>query len=166
MSDDGAGPVFRGKRLSAGYVPPVAPPGHALQVDKEREQRYVASVVSFIWCGRSCLLRGDCGYLCRIMQRSRDPKRRQALMQLLKSSKSQPAIGSSDSTPRTVAPPPPNPVAPVYVPQLSVAPVLQARAQQDDASKLNRAVMWEELAKAQAQQCVASCVDIQILIVV
>lgn len=76
-------------------------------------------------------------------------------MQLLQSSKSHPKLASSDSTPRTVVPPPPNPVAPISVPQLAVAPVLQARAQQDDASKLNRAVMWEELAKAQAQQCVA-----------
>jgi hypothetical protein len=87
----------------------------------------------------------------RIIERSHDPKRREALQKLLTASKAgkqhreTKADGASQVPVRPSAPP-----VPVVVPQLPVTPVLEAQAQYDDSRKLNRAVMWEELLKTQA----------------
>jgi hypothetical protein len=102
----------------------------------------------------------------RIAERSHDPKRREALKKLLNASRSGKQPGNSEGNGSGVGPvsvQPPAPPVPIVVPQLPVTPVLEARAQYDDARKLNRAVMWEELVKTQAARWEAPkfCVGLQ-----
>lgn len=86
----------------------------------------------------------------RIAQRSNDPKRRQALLKLLQASK---AAAAKEQKPQRDAPKPEAPsLPPPPVPHLPMAPVLETAATLDDARHLNRAVMWEELARTQAEQ--------------
>ncbi len=91
----------------------------------------------------------------RISKRHNDPKRREALLNLLQSSTAAPVV-AKPSKPESAAPPPRRPL-PAEVPALSLSENVHKSSAHDEARKLNRGVMWEELMKQAAEACVCLC---------